>query len=77
MRKKYNTRGKGGDKTTDSAPKGKTRIRTVNGKRIRETSLGNGKWEGREVKYPKYKPKKVKANTNYKSTRSKKGKPRK
>lgn len=66
-----------GGKTTDSSPKGTVRYRTYKGQRIKETSLGGGKWEGSPVRKPKgvYKPKKAK--TNYKSTRSKSGRPKK
>jgi hypothetical protein len=39
--------------TTNQAPKGTVEYRTENGKRMAYTSLGNGNWQGNEVKKPK------------------------
>lgn len=59
--------------------KKKKRVEYANykGKRYMYTSTDGKNWEGRPVTKPDYKPKKVKAKTNYKSTRSKKGRPKK
>jgi len=56
--------------------KGATRITYYKGKRMRETYVGDGTWEGRPAT-SSYKKPKMKPKTNYVSTRSKKGRPRK
>lgn len=42
-----------GSSPTNVQPKGTTEYKTEKGKRMQYTSLGDGNWEGREIKKPK------------------------
>lgn len=69
--------------TTASSPpkgvatKGTQKFSTYKGKRMVWTANGKGGWSGRVAEKPDMKKVKPQAKTNYKSTRSKKGKMKK